>query len=565
MKRVTLVLMMFFVFSNIAFTQTATEKVKELAKNKDFTEATAFIPMAVKESPKDERFMILCGDIYFDLEKLDSALIMYRKADDIKSNQSLTMRKIGKVLSLKKNNTEAIEILKDAVKRYKEDPNCYLELAQAFIRADSMRQADFNIRKAIELDKSNADAYVALGDYYFPQKVYELAKENYEKALSINEDLTEARERLATAYYWMANREFDETLRQEYYERSLKEWNIVTKKDPKNAKAFYEQGKIFYLSGQFKPAAQSLYQYVSLRPDGSLGRWWLAQSLYELGSCDSAAPQLRLVSEQIDSVKIKARLLLARCYFDRKMYKESAEVFAKFPSPDSLDLEDVKRYASATLNSGDTTTAITCYLNAVKRDPTNCKFLYDVGRFLMFVKKDGPTAIEVFKVRMINCQDSLSPTINYLIGYGFVMLESQDSAYVYFKRSLAVNPDDLRSNLYLGDVYAKLGIKDSAKIQFEIVIEKGKGDVEKNKWELTQAFFKWCSMVFEQKKYTELNKASKKWTETLPDSEYGWLYYGISFQAQSDQENACKYYRKVLQINKENKQAKEFLKKLNCQ
>lgn len=43
----------------------------------------------------------------------------------------------------------------------------------------------------------------------------------------------------------------DQTLSQEYFRRSLNEWNYITKVDPKNATAFYEQGKYFFLPPNF--------------------------------------------------------------------------------------------------------------------------------------------------------------------------------------------------------------------------------------------------------------------------------------------------------------------------
>ncbi|OGU15330.1 MAG: hypothetical protein A2X61_12610 [Ignavibacteria bacterium GWB2_35_12] len=540
------------------------EAIRNYVYNGDYMNAAALIPAAVRENPKNESMLILCGDIYLELDKLDSALIMYRKADGVNSDEPPTMRKIGRTLSLMGHHFEAIKILKDAVKEAPEDVYNYLELGRAYIEADSMKLAEFNIAKAREINKTIPDAYVALGDLYFAQKVYELAKNNYEEALSINEDLIDARIKLATAYYWLGMREFDKDLANGFFERSLKEWNTITKKDPKNARAYFEQGKILYFSQQYENAAKSLYEYVTLRPSGSLGRWYLAQSLYELRACDSASVQLKICANEIDSIKSKALMLAARCYYDNSRYKESIEAFLELKKTDTLELQDLKRIAQSALQIGDTTLAVQYYVEAKDRDPSQCKFIFDVGRFIMYVVKDYNLAITFFKTRLANCNDSLNQTDDYFIGYGYSILKQYDSAYVYLKASLALNPKDLKSHLFLGDVYAGMKKPDSAKVEFEFIIENVNGNIEPVKYELTQALFKLCGMFLEQKKSNELKKFAQKWIDLMPDSPYGYLYIAVSYQLNGDMENACKYYKKVLSVDSKNPQAKEMLSKLKC-
>jgi tetratricopeptide (TPR) repeat protein len=577
-----------FIGWNVLFAQNTIDILHDLVAIRNYSEAVKLIPKAVHENPKNEQLMLLCGDVYTELENLDSALIMYRKADDIHGDQLKTMRKIGETLSLMGKHLDAIKELKSAIKEAPDDVYNYLELGTVYIRADSLSMAEFNITKAREMDKKIPDAYVALGDLYFAQKVYELAKNNYEEALSIDPELTDARIKLATAYYWLGMREFDKDLANGYFEKSLVEWNTITKKDSTNAKAYFEQGKILFFSRQYDNAAKSLYRYVELRPSGSLGRWYLAQSLYELRYSDSAAPQLKICSEQIDSVKKKALLLLARCYYDAGKYIECVNTYKELKSIDEIELDDYKRIASAALSygkdtiytvtinngiknitkevkGGDTAYAVQVYKEAIDKFPIDCKFVYDVGRFLMFVIKDYNGAIDLFKKRLENCKDTLDQEIDYFIGYGFVLQKMPDSAYVYLQSSLALNPADLNAHLYLGDVYATLKKTDSAKIEFEYIINSAKPNDEANKWVLTQAFFKICGLYLEQKKANDLMKMSQKWIDVMPDSPYGYLYKAVAYQLQDDTENACKFYKKALFVDPKLQQAKEMLKKLKCQ
>ncbi len=548
--------------AGVALSETAVDKMRNLYKSKDFEQAAQFIPDAVKESPKDIDVFVQAGDIYFELDKIDSALIFYRKANDIRSKQPTVLRKIGKTLSLKGNHQEAIKQLKALVDIDGKDAYNLLALGQAYINADSLRPAELYITKARELNKKIPDAYVVLGDLYFAQGVYELARTNYEEAIAIDDNLAEARVKLATAYYKLATRESDENLRQELFNRSLKEWNIITQKDPKNAKAFYEQGKLLYFAKDYANSIPSFYQYLKLRPSGSLGRWYLAQSLYEIGKCDSAAPQLKIVSQELDSVKDKATLKLAQCYFEQKQFKESIEIYKGIKASGKLENADLERMAAATFRGGDTLSAIQLYKELINNDPKKCGTMIQLGTLALIMKKYDES-LYFFLKHVANCTDSVStPKALYYIGYDYFNMQKPDSAIIYINKSIEKDPKNLSYQILLGDVHSSMKQTDTAMIIFKDVVTKGMADTAKYAKELNMAFSKLAGLYINEKQFTELNKMAKDWTEFDSKSEYAWLFYAVSFQGKSDIENAIKNYKKVLQINPKNGPAKDNLKKL---
>lgn len=564
MKKISLfVLLMAFAFS-IMKAETSYDKMKSLYNSKDYEEATAFVQQATKDNPKDLDVFILAGDIYFELDKLDSALYFYRKADDIKSKQGHILRKIGKTLSIKGNHQEAIKQLRNLVELEPKNSLNHLELGKAFIKADSIRQAELVITKAREMNKKIPDAYVALGDLYFAQKVYELARSNYEEALALDENLTEARVKLATAYYWLGNKELDEALSQELFKRSLKEWNIVTQKDPKNAKAFFEQGKILWLANRFGDAASSFYQFIKLRPSASLGRWYLAQCLFEVGKCDSAAPQLQIVAQEIDSVKDKARLKLAQCYFEQKRFAESIEIYKQLKDAGKIENIDLERLAAAVFRTGDTLTAIQYYKELVNKDKSRCGTMLQLGSLTLFMKK-FEESLYFYQMNYLNCPDTTTRTKSlYYIAYNFSNLTKPDSAMYYIDKCLNLDNSYVGAFILKADIYASMKSNDTATVFFKEAIAKGKADTSKYSRELNQAYIKLCGLLINDKNFKEMNKVAKEWTEFDDKNEYAWLYLAVSYQGTSDIENAKKFYKKVLQINPKNKTASEMLKKLEA-
>lgn len=574
MKKIALIAFLALSLSINLFAQNKSDEVRRLFGENEYEQAAALIPDALKENPKDAQFLSLCGDIYFELERYNEALDAYTKSEDRERNPQI-MRKVGRTMSYLSKHKEAIEFLKETASRDKKDVYSVLELAYAYIKADSLSQAELLVTRAREMNKSIPDAFIALGDLYFAQKVYELAKDNYEEALSLDPKLLDARTKLAISYYWLANKEPDRDLANELFARSLKEWNTITQQDAKNARAWFEQGKILFFSQKHELASQSLYQYVQLRPNGHLGRWYLSQSLFKLGACDSAAPQLEIVAENVDSVKTKAKLMLAECYFTNKNYQGAVTLYSKLMQENPLGILDMKRLAASFLNTSDTANFIQTYVQTIEQYPNeSCKDMYSFGKTLIKLK-DYTKAIYLFEKKLSNssCQSDIEPDLKYWLGIGYFFNEADTAktarlqkARQFFDESIKADSSNYSAYVYLGDVLAALGDTKSTETIFNTVIEKAKSDTTspEKKNALNQAFAKYCGMKLESKKYQDIVKIGTDWAKYFSDSPFPYLYIAIGYQGQGDKDNACKFYRRVLQVDPKNTTAKKYIGDLGC-
>jgi len=153
MKQLSFIILLLISFQLIAFSQSATEKLKELEKSHDYVEASAYIKEVIKENPRDTKLLILCGDIYTEIDRLDSALIIYKMANDLKTN-SLILRKIARTQSKLGKNSEAVETIQKAIKNDKDDVYNQLEYGMILISADSINKAELIITKAREMSKN---------------------------------------------------------------------------------------------------------------------------------------------------------------------------------------------------------------------------------------------------------------------------------------------------------------------------------------------------------------------------------------------------------------------------
>lgn len=567
MKKLAMIILVLALSANISFAQTAVDKVKSAVDNKEYLEAASYIPeiMKSRDNREDHDIMFLCGNVYYELDKIDSAKICYALAVEADDDQPASLRKYAMVLAELNQFDEAYELIEDAIDEDKDDANNYLTLGNIYILHDSLKVAKVKITKAKGMDPDNPEAYISLGNLYFAEGVYELSKNNYEEALSLDESNIQARIKLATSYYWLANREADADMRNELFGKSIAEWNRISKEDPKNAKAFYEQGRMLYYAKQYGKAASALNKYVELRPDGAQGRWFLAQSLYEVRECDTAEIHLKWVAENIDSVKLKSQLLLARCYHDKKDFDRSKAQYTEIKMNNELELPDLQNLALASLFSGDTLLAVDYFTEFLTKDPTKCKIADLMSKLVIFKIKDYEKA-HFFTTKLIeNCEDRKANGY-FLDGMAYFLAEKSDSACMQFAKSIELDPENLKTKLYFADALVAQDLKDSSVIIYTEVIDIAKQDTTNKEYKsvLGQAFSKLASLYQSDKQYAKLKKTTEMWTEYYPESEFAWLYRAISHQGLNDQPGACKYYKMVLKVNPKNKFAKDFRQKLQC-
>lgn len=543
-----------------AIAQNNLQIAREYLASNDVLNAAPYVLAAVKDDPKNVEVLLLAGDVYNELEKKDSALIFYQQAEKI-SDKPAIIRKVALALSAVGQHKEAISKINEAVADDKNDVYNYLTLGQVYINADSLQKADIAIRRAQSINSDIADTYVALGDLYYAQKVYELAKMNYDEALTRNSELLEPRIKLALTNYKLANSGVDAETANEYFSASLKAWDEVTQLDTNNAVAFFEKGKILFLSQKYLDAARSLYRYVTLRPDGQLGRWYLAQSFYEVRAYDSAEVQLQKVT--LDSVQGKKTSMLARAYVETKNFAKAAQMYATMKTQGTLSSEDMERYGYAAILSGDTVTAVANFKQAIDADPTNCTLMFRVGNLLR-QRQDYTGAIDVLRKRLANCNDSLNSTVNYLIGIAFYSAGNVDSAIVALQASIKADSNSLQPYIQLGRAYFEGKNAQAAHDILSKAIEMGKRNSEKSKRDIDQAYALRAANYLDEKDYPALKKMATEWITAFPDSEFGHLYKAIGHQGTNEKDDACREYKQVLKVNPNNKPAKQNMDALGC-
>ncbi|GIV54293.1 MAG: hypothetical protein KatS3mg039_0811 [Candidatus Kapaibacterium sp.] len=542
------------------------DQARQLFNDKRYTEAAAAVESYLRAEPSNVEALLLAGDIYTQLEQPQRALEYFRRAYQEDRDNTTAVRRYGRALSEAGDHKQALEILQRALRSKPKDVYLRLAYGQALLAADSIRAAELEITKAREMDKSIPDGFLALGDLYFSQRVYLLAKDNYEQALKLDPDNLAAREKLALVYFRLANAEVvDNALANEYYSRSLQEWAAIIKRDSTYARAYFEQGKIFFYASRFGEASVALGKYIQLRPDApnaTIARWYLAQSLAKLDRCEEAESHLRFSMETIDSVRSKARLLLARCYFSQRRFADAAEQFRMLDAESANqfdDLSDRERYGYALILSGDTASAITELRQVVDRDSLRCLTMFRLAEFYR-TRRQYDDAVVLYERYLRNCPDSLAAKVYALLGAAHFSANRPAEAAVALQQSIARD-----STIVFAYRLLAASLKSSgAPIDDAIAVLKVGLQHATTSDERMTLYSLYCQLLLEDRRFEQLKDVALHWLKTDSERAEAALYLAVGYQGSGDRDNACKYYREALRLNPALEVAKKNLKQLEC-
>ena len=545
------------------------DNAKKAVAAGDFLQALTHIRAAIAEKPQDIDRIQLGAAIYLEMEIKDTALTYARRVYEDDDDQADAVVLLSKALVESDRAVEACALLK---KFRRNDDNVELALAHvnALVAADSTSAAELVAATARQKYPKSADAYLALGNLYFswkPIPVFDLAVQNYNDAIAINANLIQAHFNLAICYWRMGNRESDDALSNEYFNKCLSEWAIVSKLDPKNARAWYEQGKIYYLAKRYPSASNALKTYRELRPLGTgeiMASWYLGESLFKQGMCDDAKKHLEDAATQIDSLKPKVSVMLARCNFQAKKWPECVASYASASAVDSLwEGMDYWKYGTALINAADTAKSIDVMFKAAKVEPKQCK-LMERFAYLLQSKKRYSSSSEIYRARLANCSDSTDAKIHVLIGNNFYADSLVDSAIASYERAIGINPKMMWGIQRLGDTYLLRGdVAKGRPLLDQVIANAATTTSADEKRYAIAAIASLNGLDIKDKKWQSIVDRSTLATSIDPKSVVSWLYLGIGHQGTGDKDKARSAYQEVLKLDPNNTSAKKNLQSLS--
>ena len=190
-------------FPFMLFGQTQFDAIQQMFVQKQFVKAQEVMSQYVSSNPNDLKGIELLGDAYGHQKKWDDALIYYKKLIEFEPNNANYQYKYGGVLGMKAlevNKIKALPIIGEAkasfLKAAELDPNhidVRWALVELYMKLPGIigGSKSKSLKYANELERiSKVDGYLAKGYIYETDNEYELAENNYKKAIEVGGSLT---------------------------------------------------------------------------------------------------------------------------------------------------------------------------------------------------------------------------------------------------------------------------------------------------------------------------------------------------------------------------------------
>jgi tetratricopeptide (TPR) repeat protein/S1-C subfamily serine protease len=213
------------------------------------------------------------------IEALQQAINTLPKREDLKNFHSSILQQQSVVYRYLENYEQALTVINQAISLVPNNSNHYNEKWLVLYELKRYDEGLAAINQAINL-APRAGWYVNRGSLYYNQKKYELASDDYNKAIELNPNLAMAYNNRGGIYY-----------NQQKYELALADFNKAIELDSKLAEAYNNRGGIYYNQKKYDLALADFNKAIELDSNLAMaynnrGGIYYNQQKYELALAD---------------------------------------------------------------------------------------------------------------------------------------------------------------------------------------------------------------------------------------------------------------------------------------
>ncbi|MCR6640300.1 MAG: tetratricopeptide repeat protein [Sporocytophaga sp.] len=473
-----------------------------------------------KKDQKNPEIAYLLSDVYYQTGNADSAKVVAEQA--LAKNESpLYYVALGK--SVYEGNDKSGEnyFEKALVLSKSKDPKVLAGIAEFYINSTKYKNADKAIgllQTAISKDDKNPYYYSLMGDAYLTKNDGSKAIENFKKALNVKPGYPMAYLKIGNIYNKARN-----------YDEGLKNYNEGLQKNPDYVLFHRQIGDLYYRAKQYQKAIASYKIYVENTDKNAENDYRYASFLFLNENYKDALSIFENLRKNNYQNPLLYRLL-GYSYYETGDVSKGLEFMNEYwkKTNDKLIIgTDYEYMGKLYSKSGNDSLAIINYKKAVEKDSSKIELINEVAG-MYFTNKQYGKAAEMFEARIAKIAPTAQDYLN--LGKAYYYDKNYTAADSAFARIVEIVPTSptgylwrARAN-YSADTAPDKG---KAKPYYEKVIELTKEDVQKNKKEITDSY------------------------------AYLAYYYSVN----KDKTKSNEYWTKVLELDPENKLAKQALGK----
>lgn len=419
-------------------------------------------------------------------------------------------------------------------------------------------QVEADLQQILQLDPNDAEINLLMAQNLEKQGRLTESLPYYEKALAIDQDLTQARIGLGWAYYNIDD-----------YDQALTTFTDLVNLHPADAAGYEGQGKSYYALEWYEDAVSPFNKWVDLDQTSAESYQWLGMTYDKLNNYRMAEANYRQWLELAIGTEMEndARLNLAWSTYNNAKYEESLELFmaAKEAEP---ELPSVYEGLGAVYTKlEDWEDAAEANAKWVELEPQNTSAYSSLG-WSYYILNQFESAAESFKSALglddtnftayrglghveygtgnyKSAIENYSKWIEYdpendnaytSLGWSYFNNGQFSEALDTFLKALSLNPDSGRAYQGAGNVYEQFGDGVSATNYYRRWAELSTGEY--------QPYAKLGWVLFELEEYEDAIDAFDQVVFLDPENSSG--YKGLAYSYKQLQNGAMAYeYQKL--------------------
>jgi tetratricopeptide (TPR) repeat protein len=428
------------------------------------------------------------------------------------------------------------DVASNAIK--KNDFKTALGIAQNLLKHDSTDQA---IKILVELtahDTTDKGGFISLGDAYSKMSVLELALEDYRQAEKLDSTDIQVKFKIA------------ETLSNVYLH--------VIAMDSNNVEAYDKLGELLYYAKQFPNAAFYLTKYLKFNQKNSKIYDLDANALYLMHNYHEASEVAINGLNNFPKDNDLKRLEALSLAYNKKA--DSALIIAN-STPDTLFSANDEYILGITLLIAQKDSASNLFLErAMDKDTVYLKYA-DLVATSYFRAGKYDSAIVYYNKKIGTDSSNFSAYINK--GICLYQLQRYPEACTSLITAVQLKPDNISANLWLARAYRNTkDSTDETDAAFKKVIELSEVNADSHKDELAESYGYFAITNLLKKKYAAAIPDLDKAISYKPEEAQYHLWLAQAYVFTNKNEDAIKEYKRVIQLDPKNADAKKGLKLL---
>ena len=240
-------------------------------QSKQYGLAEHYLDMAMRHKPNEPDFIMAKADLYMEQNKSRQALDILEQGVKAVPRDTFLRLKQMQFLIITRQYSTAIQKSSELLAMDPQNPEAFFLRGLIFKETGNDSLAVINFQRAVDINPELSDAYINLGDLY-AKKGDPLALKYYQNALAFNKDNPIAKHSIA--YYYQNHNKLEE---------AIKLYEDIERVTPGYPDAYLNLGIIYYTQEKIPEAYEQFSKLLELDDQVAEGYFYRALAAEQLG------------------------------------------------------------------------------------------------------------------------------------------------------------------------------------------------------------------------------------------------------------------------------------------